>query len=221
MKETFPGVAEIDGMLATVNLLPGERVYDEKLVETEGVEFRLWNPNRSKLSAAILNGLETLPIKPGSKILYLGAASGTTASHVSDLVGEDGVVFCVEHSKKPMESLLRLCIRRENMIPLFYDANHPYRYASLMEKVDIIYQDVAQKNQAEILEKNAGLYLKKSGVIMLAIKAKSIDSTKKTDKVIAGEIARLKTDFKILEVIDLEPFEKDHVMVVAEKNAKL
>jgi len=210
-------VAEIDGMLATANLLPGERVYDEKLVESEGVEFRLWNPNRSKLSAAILNGLKSLPIKPGSKILYLGAASGTTASHVSDLVGEDGLVLSVEHSKKPMENLFNLSLRRENMIPLFYDANHPLRYAALMEKVDVVYQDVAQKNQAEILEKNAGLYLKEGGFIMLAIKAKSIDSTKKTGEVIAGEIAKLKPSFKILEVINLEPYEKDHVMVVAEK----
>jgi fibrillarin-like pre-rRNA processing protein len=217
VKKLFPGVFELEGMLATVNLLPGERVYDEKLVESGGFELRLWNPKRSKLSAAILNGLETLPVKPGSKILYLGAASGTTASHVSDIAGEDGLVLSVEHSKKPMENLLRLCIRRENMIPLFYDANHPLRYAALMEKVDIIYQDVAQRNQAEILEKNAGLYLKDGDYVMLAIKAKSIDSTKKTDEVIAGEIARLKTSFKILEVISLEPFEKDHVMVVAEK----
>ncbi len=217
MKELFPGVAEIDGMLATVNLEPGVQVYDEKLVESDGVEYRLWNPNRSKLSAAILNGLETLPIKPGSKILYLGAASGTTASHVSDIAGEDGVVLCVEHSKKPMESLLKLCIQRENLVPLFYDANHPYRYAALMEKVDVIYQDVAQKNQADILVKNADLYLKEGGHIMLAIKARSIDSAKKTDEVIAGEIARLKASLKILDVIDLEPFEKDHAMVVAER----
>ncbi len=217
MKETFPGVAEIDGMLATVNLVPGERVYDEKLVESGGVELRLWNPNRSKLSAAILNGLETLPIKPGVTVLYLGAASGTTASHVSDIVGEDGLVLSVEHSKKPMENLFNLSLRRENMIPLFYDANHPLRYAALMEKVDVVYQDVAQKNQAEILLKNAELYLKDGGYILLAIKAKSIDSTRKTEDVIAGEIARLKTSFKILEVIDLEPFEKDHAMVVAEK----
>ncbi|MFV2041600.1 MAG: fibrillarin-like rRNA/tRNA 2'-O-methyltransferase, partial [Candidatus Hydrothermarchaeales archaeon] len=190
MKELFASVFEIDGMLATVNLLPGERVYDEKLVESGGVELRLWNPNRSKLSAAILNGLETLPIKPGVTVLYLGAASGTTASHVSDIVGEDGLVLSVEHSKKPMENLFNLSLRRENMIPLFYDANHPYRYAALMEKVDVVYQDVAQKNQAEILLKNAELYLKDGGHILLAIKAKSIDSTRKTEEVIAGEIAR-------------------------------
>jgi fibrillarin-like pre-rRNA processing protein len=217
VKELFTGVVEFDGMLTTANLVPGVRVYDEKLVESEGVEYRFWNPNRSKLSAAILNGLENLSIKPGSKILYLGAASGTTASHASDIVGEAGVVLCVEHSKKPMEHLLRLCIKRENMVPLFYDANHPYRYAALMEKVDIIYQDVAQKNQAEILEKNADLYLKEGGFIMLAIKAKSIDSARKTEEVIASEIAKLKTSFNILEVIDLEPFEKDHAMIVAQK----
>lgn len=217
MKEVFSGVYQIEGKLSTKNLMPGERVYEEKLASINGIEYRFWNPNRSKLSAAILNGLKSLQIKPGSKILYLGAASGTTSSHVSDIVGEDGLVLCVEHSKKPMESLLALCIRRENMVPLFYDANHPCRYAALMEKVDVIYQDVAQKNQAEILLKNCDLYLKDGGHILLAIKAKSIDSAKKTDAVIEGEIAKLKAGFKILEVVNLEPYEKDHSMVVAQK----
>ncbi len=217
MKEVFSGVYQIEGLLATRNLLSGERVYEEKLIESEGIEFRLWNPNRSKLSAAILNGLETLPIGNESKVLYLGAASGTTASHVSDVVGEEGWVFCVEHSKKPMEQLVGLCEKRANLIPLFFDASHPERYTALLEKVDVIYQDLAQKNQAEILLKNTDLYLKDGGHILLAIKAKSIDSAMKTEKVIAGEIAKLKSAFKILEVIDLEPFEKDHAMIVAEK----
>jgi fibrillarin-like pre-rRNA processing protein len=217
LKEVFSGVYQIDGMLATRNLLSGERVYGEKLVVSDGVEFRLWNPNRSKLSTAILNGLKTLPIKNMSKVLYLGAASGTTASHVSDIVGEAGLVFCVEHSKEPMELLVSLCEKRVNLIPLFFDASHPERYAFFLEKVDVIYQDVAQRNQAEILEINADLYLKDGGFIMLAIKAKSIDSAKRSSDVIAGEIAKLKISFKILEVIDLEPFEKDHAMIVAQK----
>jgi fibrillarin-like pre-rRNA processing protein len=217
LKEVFSGVYQIEGMLATRNLLSGERVYEEKLVEADGVEFRLWNPNRSKLSAAILNGLESLSIGNGSKVLYLGAASGTTASHVSDIVGEAGVVFCVEHSKKPMEQLVGLCEKRLNLIPLFFDASRPERYAAFLEKVDVIYQDLAQKNQAEILLKNTGLYLKDGGHILLTIKAKSIDSAKKTEKVIASEIAKLKSTFNVLEVIDLEPFEKNHAMIVAEK----
>ena len=50
-------------------------------------EYRAWNPFRSKLAAAIVGGIEHIHMKPGSKVLYLGAASGTTVSHVSDLVG--------------------------------------------------------------------------------------------------------------------------------------
>ena len=42
-------------------------------------------PFRSKLAAAILGGVENIWMKPGSKVLYLGAASGTTVSHVSDI----------------------------------------------------------------------------------------------------------------------------------------
>ena len=217
VQEVFPGVFLLDDKLATMNLVPGSRVYDERLVKIEGVEHRLWSPNRSKLSAAVKKGLKILPIKSGSKVLYLGAASGTTVSHVSDIIGERGVVFCVESSPAPMKKLLSVCKMRENMVPLFGDANHPERYAPFLELVDVIYQDVAQKNQAEILLKNTALYLKEGGHAILAIKAMSIDSTKKTSEVISGEIGKLKGVFKILEVVDLAPFEKDHAMVVAEK----
>lgn len=51
------------------------------------IEYRAWNPFRSKLAASIVGGVGDIHIKPGSKVLYLGAASGTTVSHVSDIVG--------------------------------------------------------------------------------------------------------------------------------------
>jgi fibrillarin-like pre-rRNA processing protein len=217
LEEIFKGVFRLDAKLATSNLKPGSRVYDEKLEVVDGVELRIWNPFRSKLSAAILNGLENLPLTSGSKVLYLGAASGTTASHVSDIVGENGFIFCVEFSKHPLEKLIALCERRGNMIPLLADASHPETYAGFLERVDVIYQDVAQKNQAEILKLNSELYLKEGGLAMLVVKAASIDSSKKSDLVISEELTRLKHDFKILEVIDLRPYEKGHSMIVAKK----
>jgi fibrillarin-like rRNA methylase len=55
--------------------------------EGQKVEYRVWNPFRSKLAAAIVGGIENLWIAPGNKVLYLGAASGTSVSHVSDIVG--------------------------------------------------------------------------------------------------------------------------------------
>jgi fibrillarin-like pre-rRNA processing protein len=216
LKEAFEGVYKIDDKLATKNLIPGSKAYDEKLVMVKGEEFRFWNPNRSKLSAAILSGLKSLPIKNNSKVLYLGAASGTTASHSSD-ISSKGLVFCVEFAPAPMSKLLVLCKKRDNMIPLFYDADRPQRYAPLLEAVDVIYQDVAQKNQAEILIKNSDLYLKDGGYALLAVKARSIESTKGVEAVISGEIARLKPYFKIVEVVDLKPYEKDHSMVLAKK----
>ncbi len=74
-------------------MVSGESVYGEKRVSIESgevgekIEYRVWNPFRSKLAAAILGGIDQIHIKPGSKVLYLGAASGTTVSHVSDIVG--------------------------------------------------------------------------------------------------------------------------------------
>jgi rRNA 2'-O-methyltransferase fibrillarin len=82
-----------DHMLVTKNLVPGESVYGEKRISIEGgvdgtkVEYRVWNPFRSKLAAGVLGGLDNIYIAPGKKVLYLGAASGTSVSHVADIVG--------------------------------------------------------------------------------------------------------------------------------------
>ena len=204
--------------LATRNLTPGRTVYGERLVTFKGIEYRIWDPYRSKLAAAILRGLKAVPIKPGNKVLYLGAASGTTASHVSDIVGENGHVYCVEFSARAIRELVNnVCAYRSNMSPILEDARLPERYSMLVEKVDNIYCDIAQPEQAKILADNADLYLKRGGEIMLAIKAQSIDVTKEPSEVYKREIETLKTrNFKIKEVIHLEPYDKAHAMIVAE-----
>jgi len=204
--------------LATKNLAPGRAVYGERLITFKGVEYRIWDPYRSKLAAAILKGLKNVPIKPGNKVLYLGAASGTTASHVSDIVGENGHVYCVEFSARAIRELVNnVCAFRPNMSPILEDARLPERYAMLIEKVDNIYCDIAQPEQAKILADNADLYLKKRGGIMLAIKAQSIDVTKEPSEVYKREIETLRDrGFKIKEVIHLEPYDKAHAMIVAE-----
>jgi fibrillarin-like pre-rRNA processing protein len=208
----FEGVYQIGDRLATLNMTPGQNVYGERLVQHEGDELRLWNPRRSKLASAILNGLAGLPIKRDSHVLYLGAASGTTASHVSDIAA-DGMVYCVEFSRRPFRGLLETTAKRQNMIPILADARKPEIYLGLLEGCDVIYQDVAQANQAQILIENARMYLKDGGYIILAIKARSIDSAKGPKDVINAEISKLK-DVKITEVIDLGPYEKDHSIVV-------
>ena len=162
----FPGVYVIQSgteeILATRNLTPGKRFYGEQLLDVKDVEYRSWSPYRSKLAAAILRGLNELPLCDGDKVLYLGVASGTTCSHISDIVGEDGHIWGVEFASRPIRDLIQnLTNTRKNISPIFGDARLPGIYAALVPKVDIIYSDVAQPNQAEIVVKNAKVFLKK------------------------------------------------------------
>jgi fibrillarin-like pre-rRNA processing protein len=219
----FEGVYQVtleDGMrrLASENLTPGRNVYGERLVRHEKVEYRIWDPYRSKLAAAILKGLRSLPIKVGDKVLYLGAASGTTASHVSDIVGEKGYVFCVEFAQRSIKELIdNVCRFRDNMSPILADARLPAKYASLVSRVDAIYCDVAQPEQARILVNNAEVFLKKGGWMMFAVKARSIDVTKEPAEIYKREMGVLEENgFKISEVIHLEPFDKAHTMIIAQ-----
>lgn len=212
----FTGIYELDGHLATYNINPGVRVYQEKLVEYEDKELRLWDPRRSKLAAAILNGLETFPVKVDSKILYLGASAGTTPSHISDIT-TDGVIYCVEFSPRMMRELLNVCKGRGNMIPLLEDANKPINYLGLIEKVDIIYSDVAQPNQTEIFMNNMRMFLKEEGLGVLMVKARSIDVTRKPRQIFREEASKLKEHgFRVVEKVDLDPYEKDHRCLVCE-----
>lgn len=205
--------------LATKNLTPGRNVYGERLIRHKGVEYRVWDPFRSKLAAAILKNLKTVPIKPGHKVLYLGAASGTTASHVSDIVGKKGHVYCVEFASRAIRELVNnVCAYRLNMSPILEDARFPGKYAMFISgKVDDVYCDIAQSEQAKVLADNADLFLKKSGWIMLAVKAQSIDVTKEPTEVYKREVKILENrGFRIEEVIHLEPYDKAHAMIVAQ-----
>jgi fibrillarin-like pre-rRNA processing protein len=204
--------------LATRNLAPGRNVYGERLIRCEGVEYRLWDAFRSKLAAAILKGLKTVPVKPKHVILYLGAASGTTASHVSDIIGEKGHMYCVEFASRSIRDLVdNVCAYRMNMSPILEDARLPQKYAMFIRgKVDDIYCDIAQPEQAKVLADNADQFLRDSGWVMLAVKAQSIDVTKEPDEVYEREVKVLENHgFKIEEVVHLEPYEKAHAMIVA------
>jgi len=223
----FPEIYRIrldDGSqsLATKNLAPGRSVYGERLIKHRDVEYRLWDPFRSKFAAAILRGLEEVPIRPSHRVLYLGAASGTTASHVSDIVGETGHVYCVEFAPRVVRDLVNnVCLHRPNMSPILADARFPERYSTLVEKVDNIYCDIAQPAQAKVLADNADLFLREEGWIMIAIKAQSIDVTKKPSEVYEREMNTLKArGFHIEEVVYLEPYDKDHAMITAQHSPK-
>ena len=206
--------------LATRNLTSGLNVYGERLVKFKGVEYRIWDAFRSKLAAAILKGVATVPIEPGFKVLYLGAASGTTPSHVSDIVGEGGYVYCVEFAQRSIRDLVNnVAAFRPNISPLLEDARMPEKYAMFISgKVDTIYCDVAQPEQAKLLADNADVFLKPSGWVMLAVKAQSIDVTMDPDAVYRQEANILrKRGFDVKEVVNLEPFDKAHAMILAQK----
>ena len=235
-----PGVFVARGkedLLVTKNLTPGEAVYGEKRISIDtpssttgdaaptngdtGVpigtktEYRVWNPFRSKLAAGILGGLEDIHMKPGSKVLYLGAASGTSVSHVADIVGPTGTVFAVEFSHRSGRDLINMATHRTNVIPIIEDARHPLKYRMLVSMVDCIFADVAQPDQARIVGLNAHQFLKVGGGVVVSIKANCIDSTAAPEAVFANEVTKLRQErIKPKEQLTLEPFERDHAMVV-------
>eukprot|EP01133_Synstelium_polycarpum_P008224 gene8224-9671_t len=207
---------------ATLNSTPGESVYGEKRVAvevgTEKKEYRIWNPFRSKIAAALHRGIENIHIKPGCKVLYLGAASGTTVSHVSDIVGEHGVVYGVELSHRSGRDLIGMAKKRTNVIPIIEDARHPHKYRMLIGMVDVLFADVAQPNQAQIVAQNAAMFLKNDGHFMISIKANCIDSTAATEVVVAKEIEKLKAEkLKPQQLLkNLDPYERHHALVVGQ-----
>jgi fibrillarin-like pre-rRNA processing protein len=205
--------------LATKNLAPTISVYGENLVRDDDTEFRVWDAYRSKLAAAILRNLSTLPIQEGSTVLYLGSASGTTASHVSDIVGERGRVYCVEFAQRSMRELIdSLCEHRSNVFPVLSDARLPEKYKALVGQVDVIYSDVAQPEQAKILADNAELFLKPQGPALIAIKSRSVDVTMEPSDVFKREIEVLrKRKFRIVQTVRLEPYEKDHALLLVNR----
>ena len=210
----FIGHARSD-MLLTKNLAPGHQVYGEKLVTVDGpdgpIEYREWNPYRSKIGAAIIRGPQMFGIVPGCDVLYLGAASGTTVSHVSDIVGPTGRVFAVEFSHRVGRELVNLAKIRSNIIPIIEDARHPYKYRMLVPMCDVMFADVAQPDQARIFVLNGEYFLKNNGIFQLCIKASCVDSTIPPEQVYAQQKQELiQGGFEPKEEIDLDEFHRGH-----------
>jgi len=219
MRELFPGVFEEGGKLFTKSIAPGTKVYGEKVLVKDGVEYRQWDFFRSKLAAAVKNGLQDMPIKEGGTVLYLGAAEGTTVSHVSDIVGENGLVFGLDISERVMRKFISVSEERKNIVPIIEDANKPWKYKDFLEgrKVDVLYQDVAQQNQAQIFLKNAEYFLEKGRAGMLVVKAKSISQQDNVSRVFGKELGMLADKFTVHQTVNLKPFEKDHVLALCER----
>ena len=203
--------------LFTLNLNPGKRVYDEQLVMQSNAEYREWDPYGSKLCAAILNGCNNIFLRKGDVVLYLGSSTGTTVSHVSDILGKEGFVFAADLAPRVMRDLIFNCDGRKNVGPILADANRIQDLALRISLADVLYQDIAQKDQVPIFLKNARAFLKNGGYAIIAVKARSIDVTK-NPKVIFKEVKdAIEKELTIIDSRTLEPYQKDHIMFFCKK----
>jgi fibrillarin-like pre-rRNA processing protein len=201
----------------TKNADLGRTVYGEKTYEEDNVEYREWNPFHSKLGAVIMKKARNIHIAKNSRILYLGASSGTTVSHISDIATE-GIIFAVEFAPRSIRELVQNCENRKNVIPIMGDANTPEKYAKFIYgKIDLLYQDVAQPNQTEIAILNARKFLKADGgILIITIKARSINTAINPSDIFPIELKKLEdAKFEILDKLDIKPYTADHLVVIA------
>jgi fibrillarin-like pre-rRNA processing protein len=201
----------------TKSILPGKSHFDERIFKQDNEEFREFDPRRSKLGAMIAKGCTNAGIRKNDVVLYLGASHGYTISFVSDMVGKEGLIFGIDPAPRVVRDLVFLSEERKNIVPLLVDANHPETYLKRICGVDIVYQDVAQRNQEEIFIKNCKLFLKNGGYGLLAIKARSIDVSRKPKQIFEEIRRNLEKIFTVIDYKILEPFEKDHCMIIVKK----
>ncbi len=216
MKETIPGVFRDGKKIFTMSMVKGYNAYTKSIVTKGKAEYRQWDPDKSKPAAAIIKGLKTFPITSGSKVLYLGAASGATCSFFSDIVGENGVIYAVEISERSARDLNVTSEKRGNIVPILADARKPEDY-DWVEPVDLVFEDVASDEQSAIMIRNSDKFLKPGGHAMIAIKSRSIDVVRDPKQVYKEQIAILGKHLEIVEKVELDPYEKDHMFVVLRK----
>ncbi|MFX0030557.1 MAG: fibrillarin-like rRNA/tRNA 2'-O-methyltransferase [Candidatus Hermodarchaeota archaeon] len=204
--------------LYTKNLDKGNRIYGEKLIISKGIEYREWDPYRSKLAALLLENPSYDFFSEDLNCLYLGASSGTTISHLSDIVSS-GVIYGVEFAERSIRQLIQNISRRKNIIPILEDARYPQNYArSIFSNIDLIYQDISQPNQAEIALNNCNYYLKKEGLLILAIKSQSIDSIQKSEVVYAQEKKVLEEgNYEIVESVNIHKYAANHIILIVKR----
>jgi fibrillarin-like pre-rRNA processing protein len=206
------GTERTDLWTETVGAPPS--VYGERWIEANGRDYRLFEPGRSKLAAAITRGWTGDLPRPGERWLYLGAASGTTASHVADLVGPSGRVYAVEKSVRPFARLYALSERWPNLLPILADAREPAAYSDLVADVDGVYADIAQADQLTIVRRNAELFLRAAGSpVLIALKTASMGR----DRAPAGHLARseeaLEDALVLAPSVKLDPFHRAHYLL--------
>jgi len=184
-------------------------VYSERMLG----DARVWDPYRSKLAALYHEGTG-VEITSDTRVLYLGAANGTTVSHIADYAD---VVYAVEFAPRPMQDLLEVARRRKNIVPIMADASRPEQYAPLVETVDLLYQDVAQPDQAMIAIRNSA-FLTRGGRLILMLKTRSVDVRKEPGVVFRETVDALTSaGFVVQESLWLAPCHQDHAAIVCIK----
>ena len=201
----------------TKSLTPGKTFFEEKTIIENGMEYREFDPRRSKLAAAIVKGATNIGIRKDDIILYLGASHGYTPSYLSDIIGSKGFLFGVDLAPRVVRDLVFLAEQRKNIIPILADAHHPEAYADKICLPDVVYQDIAQRNQAEIFLNNCRLFLKKGGYGLLAVKARSIDVKTPSKKIFEEVRKKIEKELTVIDYRFLEPLEKDHCMIIVKK----
>ncbi len=189
-------------------------VYGERWVDTGARSYRSFEPGRSKLSAGIVHDWAGPIPAEGERWLYLGAASGTTASHIADLVGPSGRVYALERSPRPFARLLALAERWPNLLPILADAREPRTYAPLVPAVDGVYADIAQPDQVEIVRRNAELYLGRAGgSVLFALKTASMGRDRDASAHLAAAEREIAAGVDLAPSVRLDPFHKGHYLV--------
>lgn len=184
----------------------GAPVYGEPVEDG----WRRWDHRRSKLGALLYREVQT-GLDGGETVLYLGAASGTTVSHVADFAGP---TYAVEFAPRPVRDLLDVARDRERLFSLLKDARKPETYAHIVEPVDVVIQDVATSDQAAVALDNQQ-FLRDDGRLILAIKARSEDVTRSPEAVFEVVLETLRRGYDVLETVRLEPYHDDHLGVIA------
>jgi fibrillarin-like pre-rRNA processing protein len=190
-------------------------VYGEDVMKLDGKFYRDWEPKRSKISAALKNGLRYFPFNSDTNLLYLGASSGTTVSHLSDIM-ENGRIYAVELSYDPFLKLMRLAERRKNIYPILEDANLIEKYSFFVEKVDSLYQDISQRNQIQIFNSTVE-YFPEIKTALLVMKIRSITSKGSDPEILKRSISGLKR-FSVKQIVDLRPYSIGNYMVYLERS---
>ncbi len=214
----FPNIAQENGRLY---VLSKHTDFGEDLVYVDGQSWRPWDARRSKVGAAVAKRASQLGIKEGDTVLYLGAAHGYTPTFIADIVGEKGIVYCLDFSATVVRDLLRKCRGRTNMIPILADAKKPETWAYRVTGADAIIMDIAQRDQGAIFLRACERFLKPGGFGFLALKARSVDMTRDPRDIFRDTYRMLEQKVKVVDYRELTPLERDHAVFIIKNEVPL